>query len=342
MSESSHWQGRRRLGGLRRFAFAITVLNVLGHTVLGFEQAPIVPFVALLAAYGAELVLELVDATLRRRPYRFAGGGGAFVDFLLSAHITGLATGMLLYTNDRLGPVVCAAVIAIASKSAIRSRIDGRECHLFNPSNFGITATLLAFPWVGIAPPYHFTENLYGVADWILPAVIVISGTLLNARFTQRLPLIAAWLSGFFVLALIRSLVSNPMLEFVQSTSAPTSPLAFLMFLRGVVQAAGSPAGWDIVAPALMPMTGVAFLLYTFYMVTDPATTPTDPRHQVIFGLSVAAIYSLLMTVHIVFGLFFALTIVSAGRGVALALTERSRRRRAETPAVLIPVSVDR
>ena len=28
-----------RLGGLRRFAIAITVFNILGHTVFGFEQA---------------------------------------------------------------------------------------------------------------------------------------------------------------------------------------------------------------------------------------------------------------------------------------------------------------
>ena len=31
-----------RLAALRRFAIAITILNVLGHTVLGFEQAWIV------------------------------------------------------------------------------------------------------------------------------------------------------------------------------------------------------------------------------------------------------------------------------------------------------------
>jgi hypothetical protein len=29
---------------------------------------------------------------------------------------------------------------------------------------------------------------------------------------------------------------------------------------------------------ALLPMTGAAFILYTFYMVTDPATTPSDTR----------------------------------------------------------------
>ena len=53
-------------------------------------------------------------------------------------------------------------------------------------------------------------------------------------------------------------------------------------------------------------MTGVAFLLFTFYMVTDPATTPSTPRGQIAFGAAVAAAYGLLMAFHVVFGLFFA------------------------------------
>jgi hypothetical protein len=50
-------------------------------------------------------------------------------------------------------------------------------------------------------------------------------------------------------------------------------------------------------------------------MVTDPATTPSEPRAQVAFGASVAAVYGVLMTAHVVFGLFFSLSIVSALRG---------------------------
>src|SRR5207253_10362685 len=79
---------------------------------------------------------------------------------------------------------------------------------------------------------------------------------------------------------------------------------------------------------ALMPMTGVAFILFTFYMVTDPATTPNEPRAQLVFGASVAAVYGLLMGLHIVFGLFFALTIVCAIRGVTMCAHALARRRR--------------
>jgi hypothetical protein len=65
-------------------------------------------------------------------------------------------------------------------------------------------------------------------------------------------------------------------------------------------------------------MTGVAFILYTFYMVTDPATTPKGLLQQVVFGFSVAAVYGILLTVHVVFGLFFSLSIVCTIRGLFL------------------------
>ena len=77
-------------------------------------------------------------------------------------------------------------------------------------------------------------------------------------------------------------------------------------------------------------MTGVAFILYTFYMVTDPATTPSGRREQIVFGLSVAAVYGLLMVTHVVFGLFFALTIVCGVRGLGMYAMQWVRRRAPE------------
>jgi hypothetical protein len=240
--------------------------------------------VALAAAYSTELLLELVDARLSRRPVRFAGGPAEFIDFFLSAHITGLAVSMLLYANDRMWPIAFAAAAAIASKSIFRAPLVNGSCHFFNPSNFGITITLLLFPWVGTIP-YHFTENLGGAGYWILPGIIVCSGTFLNARFTRRLPLIVAWLTCFVAQALLRHWLLGARIE-----------------------------------SALMPMTGVAFILYTFYMVTDPATTPSTAREQVVFGAAVGFVYGLLMVCHIVFAIFFALSIVCAARGGTLAM----------------------
>ncbi len=63
------------------------------------------------------------------------------------------------------------------------------------------------------------------------------------------MPLILGWLGGFLLQAVLRS------------------------------QIQGTP-----LVAAILPITGMAFLLFTFYMVTDPATTPVSPRDQFVFG----------------------------------------------------------
>lgn len=305
MIANKSWDSNKRIGGLRRFAIAITILNILGHTLFGFEQSWAQPLVALATAYTTEILLELVSAWGDRRRLQFTGGARRLIDFLLPAHISGLAVAMLLYANDRLWPIVFATAAAIGSKVIFRAPVGKGVRHFYNPSNFGISLTLVLFSWVGIAPPYHFTENLDRLGDWLLPAVIIVTGSFLNTRFTHRLPLIIAWLSGFVVQAAVRSLLF----------------------------------GTPLVA-ALLPMTGMAFILYTFYMITDPATTPQGTLHQVAFGAGVAATYGLLLVMHIVFGLFFALTIVCTVRGLGLyahawaTSRVRSKLITVQTPAV--------
>jgi hypothetical protein len=286
---AARWYSEKRLGGLSRFAAAITILNIAGHLFLGFEQPWIVPFVALGAAYATELIGESLDAFAQRRRPRFLGSVTDLIKFLLPAHITGLAVGMLLYACDALWPIALAANLAIASKYIIRFDAgpapDGRRSirHVLNPSNLGITVVLLLFPKVGIAPPYQFTENTYGFVDWLLPLIIIASGSYLNSKATGRIPLILSWVTAFAVLALVRAGLN------------------------------GTP--WNA---GLMPMTGFAFILFTFYMITDPATSPAATRSQIVFGCAVALGYFVFMELHVVFGMFYALTIVTALRGLLL------------------------
>lgn len=286
--------------GVLPFAVAITVLNILGHTWLGFEQPWLTPFVAVLTAYACEISIEVGIQGWRKA--RFRGSPAHLLHFLLPAHISGLAVGMLLYTNENLVVVAFAAAVAIYSKLLFRVPVPGAPVgattHFMNPSNLGIAVTLLVFhEWVGVAQPYQFTENIYGegwygLLDWVLPAVIVCSGSFLNWRATKRIPLILAWLGGFVVQAAARSIMSPQ----------------------------------DVV-PMLAPMTGLAFVLFTFYMVTDPMTTPRGTAGQIVFGLSTAAVYGLLSHAGIVFGLFFSLCIVCLGRGALLLMQARRLRR---------------
>jgi hypothetical protein len=289
---------RRRIAALRRFAFGITILTLAGHLFLGFEQSWAQVLAALATCYGLELTLELVDSWAQRRPARFRGGARTLVDFLLPAHITALALSLLLYATDQIAPFVFAGAVAIGSKALFRAPVGNGTRHVLNPSNFGIATTLLIVPFVGIAPPYHFTENVSRAGDWVIPAFVLATGTFLNIRLTGKAPLIAAWLLGFATQALVRHLLFGASLE-----------------------------------AALLPMTGMAFLLFTFYMVTDPGTTPVAWKSQVAFGAGVAFTYSVLVTLHVVFGLFFALVIVAATRGIALHIIAFAGAAQRELPA---------
>jgi hypothetical protein len=292
----------RRSAALRRFGLSITALTVLGHTVLGFEQAYLTPVVGVIAALATEVLLDSVDALANRRRPRYLGR--AALDFLLPAYIAGLACAMLLYANDQFMPTALAAVIGVASKYVIRVPVGPRLRHVLNPSNAGIVAVLLLFPWVGIAPPYEFTEWVPGWWGAVVPALLLIAGTMLNAKLTGRSPLILAWVVGFIAQAVFRAAVTDISL-----------------------------------ISALLPLTGTAFILFTNYMITDPGTTPVRPRNQVVFGLTAAAGYGVLVQSHVVFGLFFALFATCVLRGIVLVVQAiRARRAPVVVPAARVAI----
>lgn len=279
---------QRRLFALWYFGSLITLWNIAGHTFLGFEQSWASPVVSVGAAALATLLFEHLRAFTQNDQVRYLGGTNAFASTFIPALIPGLAVGMLLYPNENLLPLVFASALSIASKVLIRIPFGNGTQHIFNPSNFGITLTLFLFPSVGLAPPYHFTENLTGAAHWLLPLGILLSGLFVHGYATGRLPLCAAWIVGFVGQGLLRSVVYD--------------------------------IPWNV---PLMPMTSAAFILFTLYMIPDPATTPLNTRRQIAFGLSVAVVYGVLISAHVVFGLFVALFTTSLLRGIFLATDKR-------------------
>jgi enediyne biosynthesis protein E5 len=89
-------------------------------------------------------------------------------------------------------------------------------------------------------------------------------------------------------------------------------------------------------------MSGVAFLLFTNYMVTDPGTTPTLGRPQFMFGSSIAFVYSVLMIGNVVYTLFYATTIVCAIRGAGWWVADYRRKRAAQAvQAAPVPVPAE-
>jgi hypothetical protein len=285
---------RGRLFALWYFTTLLIIWNVVGHLVLGFEQSWATPFVAITTSVAVSMLFDWIDARARGRELRFAGSLADFVNFLPACLIPGFACAMLLYTNERLTPLVFAVVLSIGSKLIVRAPVgNGHTQHVFNPSNLGVCATLLLFPEVSFAPPYHFTENVTGLWDVAIPLIILTSGLRIHAMYTGRLPLVGAWLAGYA--------------------------------LQGVVRAA--VAGAPLFVP-LMPMTSAAFIVFTLYMIPDPATTPLKPARQALFGFAVAVAYGVIEASHLVFGLFYALLTIAAIRGVSLHVLNLWRRTR--------------
>ncbi|MGW2210796.1 enediyne biosynthesis protein [Streptomyces sp. NPDC001781] len=290
---------------LRRFAISISVLNIFGYTVLGFEQPWTWPLIALATAYSLEIVLEIIGARAENRTARFRGNGPRGVmEFLYPAHITALAVNMLSYVNDIVWVMMFGVIVAVGTKWVLRAPVKGRMRHFMNPSNFGIAVILVLFPWASIAPPYQFTEYLDGGFDWLVPAIILSLGTMLNAKLTERMWLILAWLGGFALQAIVRGLLFDTSI----------------------------PAG-------LAMMTGVAFVLFTNYMITDPGTTPSSKWGQIAFGSGVAALYGVVTALGIAYGLFFATALACGIRGTFLWTADIVARKRAEEALALAAVT---
>jgi hypothetical protein len=266
------------------FTTLLIVWNILGHVFLGFEQSHIQSLVGVATAIILQVLLEWIDARASDRKPRFAGSWADLLNFLPPAIIPGLAVTMLLYPNARLMPVIFGVGVAICSKVIFRAPVgDGKTQHIFNPSNLGVVATLLLFPSIGVAPPYHFTENLTGMWHWALPGLVLATGIVVHALFTGRLTLVLTWLVAFIMQGELRSWYFE--------------------------------TSWIV---PLTPMTSAAFMVFTLYMIPDPATTPIKPMHQALFAIAIAAAYGVLLVEHVVYCLFIGLAIVCAMRGVGL------------------------
>jgi len=276
--------------GLRMSATFATIFTILGHTVFGFEQPVVHVFVAVGTGYLCALFFEWVDARANGVVPMFMGGGiRKAVDFLLPAHMTSITLSFLLYFNQRLWIMALTVAIALGSKYVLRVRQNGRLQHFMNPSNIGIAVVLLVYQWTGFIP-WNFTINIHGVWDWLVPLIIVLLGFRLNLLFTGRLPTVAAWLGTFILIGVARAWVQD------------TPVLAQLVVL-----------------------TGIPNVLFTFYMITDPQTSPSRLRSQILFGGGIACVYFLLLTLHVQYMAFYSVTIVCAMRGLCLfALTLRA------------------
>jgi Na+-transporting NADH:ubiquinone oxidoreductase subunit NqrB len=187
---------------------------------------------------------------------------------LLSATITSLSLTLLLRA-DNLWALPVAAVLAIASKFAVRWR--GK--HLFNPANLGVAIALLVLPGTWISAGQW--GNDVALAGWL-----VVLGATVASR-ARRADI--SWL--------------------------------FLVFYLGALAARVAWLGqhWAVWTHQLQ---SGALLLFAFFMISDPMTTPSHARGRAAHAAMVATIayawgFGLFRTNAVLWALFVAAPMVA-------------------------------
>ncbi|HXA30118.1 MAG TPA: hypothetical protein VN193_15365 [Candidatus Angelobacter sp.] len=275
-------------------ALVIVTLQVLGQTVLGFELSA----AQILLSVGTCAVLEVAIAFALQRVVLWPS----------SALLTGNGVAFIMRTAGTVHGdwwslagwhiFVVAAGLSLLSKYAIRVR----GVHVFNPSNFGLVVGFVLFGTSQVNP----LDLWWGPWSGGLAAAVavIVAGGLLIARRMRMLGMTVAF---FACLALGVAVIA-------MSGHCMTARWHY-----------GAVCGSSYFS-ALTASPEV--LVFMFFMITDPRTTPDGRVARVGFGAGVALVATLLMATQSTefgtkVGILGGLAVVCAARGVWLAVCGR-------------------
>lgn len=168
---------------------------------------------------------------------------------LKSALISAFSLCLMFHANS-LWTVALAAVLSISSKFFIRWK--GK--HIFNPTNFGIIATILITRMITPGGDAWVSPGQWG-SNAMLFFLVGIAGLVVLLR-VKRLGTAIAFLATFLGLAYARDIIYQgwPMDYFVHK------------------------------------LTSGSLLLFTFFMITDPVQTPSSPWARIIWAAMIGAL----------------------------------------------------
>jgi enediyne biosynthesis protein E5 len=213
-------------------------LLVYGMGWLDFEIAPSRVALILSTVLATQWIFDRVGPAPAGT--RAGCGPPPFSMSARSALISGLSLCLLLRTNHAELAAI-AAIVTIAGKFLIR--VNGK--HVFNPTNGGIVAMLLATSQVWVSP-----------GQWGAPALFA------------------------FLMACAGSLV-------VTRAARSDVTYAFIACYCALIFGRSLYLGEPLTIP-LHRLESGALLLFTFFMISDPKTTPDSRAGRVLFAALVA------------------------------------------------------
>ena len=196
-----------------------------------------------IASFGGCLTFSYIAETIRRQRFPPFRGENGWPKWGLSTLISAVSLCLLLKTSH-VSTSLLAAFLTVASKSILRLR----RKHIFNPSAFGITATLL----------------LTGDA-WLSPG---------------------QWGNGVLLFFLVLTLGTIVVTRVQKLDTSLSFLLTFggLLYWRQVV-ALGWPGDyfWHSISSG-------SLLLFSFFMISDPKTSPNHPLARVLWATAIAVL----------------------------------------------------
>src|ERR1043165_601910 len=183
----------------------ITLILLVGQLTYGILESYAMTALAIVTAVALELVLGRL--LVGKWPH------------LASAYISGISVGILTRSPYAWPFALCSA-LSITSQYVLRVR----DRHVWNPSNFGISAMLLLAPWAYSTLSVQWGNNLWPMlVIWALGALITYH--------VRRIHITAVYVVSFFAFAALRSLINGH--SFLAEAAPITGPMyqLFIFFM---------------------------------------------------------------------------------------------------------------
>ena len=242
-------------------ASVVITIHILGQVALGFR-------VSIPQILAAILTCAVIEITLTFRQSR------AFV-WPASAMLTGSGVALILrvvgtppghpWTTDGWYIFAAVAGFSLMTKYWIRYR----GSHVFNPSNIGLVLAFIVLGNTRIEPLDFWWAPLEG--PMLAAYAVIVTGGLLITRRLHLLGLAAAFWITLAVGVGILAASGHSM-----TTNWAFAPVSGFDFWRVIV-------------------TSPEVLIFLFFMITDPKTTPGGQVGRIVFGILVAITSTLLI-----------------------------------------------
>jgi hypothetical protein len=183
----------------------ITLILLVGQLSFGILESYPKTALAIVVAIGIELVLSRI----------FSGTW----PHLASSYISGISVGILV-RSPAIWPYALCSAISITSKYVLRIK----DRHLWNPSNFGISAMLLLAPATVAVLSIQWGNNIWPMlVIWVLGSIIIWK--------LKRFHITLTYVVSFVAFAFVRSLITgHPWLAEVAPITGPMYQL-FIFFM---------------------------------------------------------------------------------------------------------------